>query len=61
MHCYICNAELKETEVVFNKTLEEFEPCRKCLHEIHNIKYPSLVKVPSGEEDLKGVPLGATN
>ena len=54
MHCYICDAELKETEVVFNRTLVEFEPCRKCLHEIHNIKYPPIIKnEPEGEPSDK--------
>jgi len=62
VHCYICDAELKETEIVFNKQEKtSLEPCRKCLYEIHNIKYPPLVKVPSSEETLEEIPLGATN
>jgi hypothetical protein len=31
MHCHICDRNLSDPEVVFNKVLGEYEPCTTCL------------------------------
>jgi len=31
MHCHICDAELSEKEINWNKELDSFEPCTVCL------------------------------
>jgi len=31
MRCHICDVELSEKEIIFNKQLDAFEPCTTCL------------------------------
>lgn len=31
MHCHICDKELSDKEVSWNKDLDSFEPCTTCL------------------------------
>ena len=33
MRCLICDAIIKDHDVVVNPTTKEIEPCRACLHE----------------------------
>lgn len=55
MRCYICDKDLTDKEVVFNKELGSFEPCTICLDIALDAAYSGKFARPEESAEGPGV------